>query len=331
MRWVLVICTADIRFQTHELIVGLAESPSEDDGVTGQESLGRYNRYMPVPTKQSGHPASAGKRVYRIGCVGYLNAKPLIEGLEGLSNPVVRLDVPSALVADLERGEVDIALCPVIDYYRAKRPMVVVPVGCIASDGATQTVRLFSKTAIDSITRVHADTDSHTSVALLRVLLSELHGLKPEVVAFDARGRAEEGTPDSPEAMLLIGDKVVNDAPSAQAYPYQLDLGEAWKGLTGLPFVFAVWMTKRGTDLGGLPGQLDEQRLRNAKQIEAIADRHAASHGWDIGQAHNYLERVLSYRVGDEQVRAIECFAGYAAELGLIENARALELWRAGG
>ena len=132
---------------------------------------------MPVPTKQSERPATAAKRVHRIGCVGYLNAKPLIEGLEGLADPVVRLDVPSALVADLERGEVDIALCPVIDYYRSGQPLVVVPVGCIASDGPTQTVRLFSQVPIDSITRVHADTDSHTSVALLRVLLDEMYGM----------------------------------------------------------------------------------------------------------------------------------------------------------
>jgi chorismate dehydratase len=285
---------------------------------------------MPVPTKQSDRTSGTARGVKRVGCVGYLNAKPLIEGLEGMADPVVRLDVPSALVSDLERGEVDIALCPVIDYYRSKQRLVVVPVGCIASDGPTQTVRLFSKTPIDSIVRVHADTDSHTSVGLLCVLLDELYGLRPEVVGFDARRRAGDGTSDPPETMLLIGDKVVNDAPSAEAYPHQLDLGEAWKGLTGLPFVFAVWMAKRDTLLGDLPGRLDRQREKNAQEIEAIADRHASSHGWETGQARSYLGRVLSYRVGDEHLEAIERFAGYAVGLGLIEDAKPMELWRAG-
>jgi chorismate dehydratase len=287
---------------------------------------------MALPTKQSERPATAGKQIHRIGCVGYLNAKPLIEGLEGLATPeapVVRLDVPSALVADLERGEVDIALCPVIDYYRSKQSLVIVPVGCIASDGPTQTVRLFSQTPIESIKRVHADTDSHTSVALLRVLLDEMYRLRPEVLKFDARGGNGDGSADSPETMLLIGDKVVNDAPSAQAYPYQLDLGEAWKQLTGLPFVFAVWMAHRDTRLGDLPQVLDRQRQVNAKQIEAIADRHAVSHGWKIEQARNYLGGVLSYGVGAEHLEAIERFARYAEGLGLIENAQPLELWRA--
>lgn len=274
---------------------------------------------------------TAGRLVRRIGCVGYLNAKPLIEGLEGLADPAVRLDVPSALLTDLERGEVDIALCPVIDYYRSSEPLVIVPVGCIASDGPTQTVRLFSRAPIASITRVHADADSHTSVALLRVLFDAMHGQAPQVVPFDAlHGVANGRRTPRHEAMLLIGDKVVTNAPSGEHYPHQLDLGEAWKGLTGLPFVFAVWMARRGVDLGGLPETLDLQRERNAKRTDAIAERHAASHGWEIANARNYLGRVLSYAVGPAHLRAIERFARMAAHLGLIEQAGPLEVYRPG-
>ncbi len=271
---------------------------------------------------------TTGKRVQRIGCVGYLNAKPLVEGLEGLADPVVRLDVPSALMSDLERGEVDIALCPVIDYYRSAEPLVVVPVGCIASDGPTKTVRLFSRVPIDSITRVHADTDSHTSVALLRVLLDEVHGIQPEIVPFDALLDTAEGRRTPPqETMLLIGDKVVTNAPAEVDYPYQLDLGEAWKELTGLPFVFAVWMASRDRDLGGLPETLNKQREHNAAQTDAIADAHAVSHGWDVAYAREYLGRVLSYAVGPEQLKAIERFAEKAARLGLIDKTRPLRMY----
>lgn len=263
--------------------------------------------------------------------MGYLNAKPLIEGLEGLADPAVRLDVPSALLADLEQGAVDIALCPVIDYYRSGEPLVAVPVGCIASDGPTQTVRLFSRVPIDSITRVHADTDSHTSVALLRVLFDALHGKTPEVVPFDALHDVTRGkrTPGH-EAMLLIGDKVVTNAPPAETYAYQMDLGEAWKNLTGLPFVFAIWMARRGVDLGDLPQTLDLQRQYNAQNTDAIADRHALSHGWEIDNARNYLGRVLSYAVGPAHLQAIETFAEKAARLGLIETTAPLNLYMPG-
>lgn len=260
--------------------------------------------------------------------MGYLNAKPLIEGLEGLADPVVRLDVPSALLSDLERGEVDIALCPVIDYFRSGEPLVIVPVGCIASDGPTKTVRLFSRVPIGSITHVHADADSHTSVSLLRVLLDEVHGVQPKIIPFDALHDVPEGRhAASHESMLLIGDKVVTNAPAEADYPYQLDLGEAWKELTGLPFVFAVWMASQGQDLGGLPGALSKQREHNATQTDAIADTHAVSHGWDVNYARAYLGCVLSYEVGPEQLRAIEQFASKAARLGLIDEAHPLRMY----
>ena len=91
------------------------------------DAAGGFGRYNPVMNRVVGEsePAKTGQRVQRIGCVGYLNAKPLIDGLEGLADPVVRLDVPSALLEDLQRREVDIALCPVIDYYRSTEPLVI--------------------------------------------------------------------------------------------------------------------------------------------------------------------------------------------------------------
>ncbi|MEZ6193513.1 MAG: MqnA/MqnD/SBP family protein [Phycisphaerales bacterium] len=114
-----------------------------------------------------------------------------------------------------------------IDYHRSGEPLVAVPVGCIASDGPTQTVRLFSRVPIGSNTRVHADTDSHTSVALLRVLFDALQRRRGR--ALDALHDVTQGscTPEH-EAMLLIGDKVVTNA-AGQKRMRQMDSGEAWK------------------------------------------------------------------------------------------------------
>ena len=273
-------------------------------------------------------PSTTGKRVRRIGCVGFLNSKPLIEGLVDYADPVVRLDVPSNLLEDLEQGEVDIALCPVIDYFRSSEPLVIVPVGCIASDGLTHTVRLFSRVPIESITRVHADVDSHTSVALLRVLMHELHGLDPEIVPYDTLQEATTGERNqNHEAMLLIGDKVVTNAPPTKSYPYQMDFGEAWKALTGLPFVFAVWMAQQDCDLGDLPETLNRQRELNSERIDAIAKKYADSHGWELAEAINYLGNILSYEVGPRELEAIRTFAQKAAELGLIEQAHPLDIY----
>ncbi|MFW6059853.1 MAG: menaquinone biosynthetic enzyme MqnA/MqnD family protein [Phycisphaeraceae bacterium] len=266
-----------------------------------------------------------------VGCVSYLNAKPLIEGLDEIGDeaarPQVRYDVPARLLADLESGEVTIALCPVIDYFRAARPLAIVPAGGIGCMGRTLTVRLFSRVPIERIDAIHADTDSHTSVALLRVLLAEMHNIQPELIDYHAREHvAGHRLADAPEAMLLIGDKVVTDSPLAAAYPHQLDLGEAWHQLTGLPFVFAVWMALRGAELGDLPQRLVTVRQRNGARIATIVDRYAQRHGWPRDLATEYLRDILRFAVGDRELTAIRRFADLAARHGLIEEARPLSM-----
>lgn len=259
----------------------------------------------------------------RIGCVSYLNAKPLIEGIDDAASDVaVRFDVPSGLLADLENGDVDIALCPVIDYYRSRVPLKVVPVGGIGSAAETLTVRLYSRVPIADITDLYADIDSHTSVVLVRVLLRKLHNVQPRMIDFAARGH----TGATPDAMLLIGDKVVTASPSDDDYPHQLDLGQAWRDLTGLPFLFAVWMARDDADLGDLPAQLDALRIANRSRIDAIADRCAPRHNWPADLARRYLGKIMQYEVGKPQLDAMRQFAKAAHELGLIDHPRPLRL-----
>jgi len=145
-----------------------------------------------------------------------LNAKPLIEGLEAAAPEArIRLAVPSELLGLLERGEVDVALCPVIDYFRSRLPLMIVPSGGIGCDGTTLTVRLFSQAPLEQIGVVHADTDSHTSVALMRVILKRRYGVEPRVIDYDARDPADLGGGAWRQAMLLSGDKVVTGSPPA--------------------------------------------------------------------------------------------------------------------
>lgn len=273
----------------------------------------------------AGAPACAAGR---LGCVSYLNAKPLIHGLGSDHDPTgprITLDVPANLLADLEAGLVDLALCPVIDYHRASIPMQIVPVGGIGCAGTTMTVRLFSRVPIDRITTLWADTDSHSSVALVQVLLWHLHRLRPRLIDLDAGNRQQRR--QQPEAMLLIGDKVVTDSPSGATYPHQLDLGEAWWHLTGLPFVFAVWMARADADLGTLPTVLDAHRRRLATDLTALADQYAGPLGWPVDLARRYLGQVLHYDIGEAELAAMRRFAAMAHDLGLLPEVRPLTLW----
>lgn len=279
-------------------------------------------------TLQSETLSDLAAKTLRVGCVSFLNAIPLIDGIDGLHDVSVNYDVPSALLSQLEQGNVDVALCPVIDFQRSEVPLEVIPAGGIGCNGPTLTVRIYSRVPIASATSIAADTDSHTSVVLMRVLLKELFDIEPAIVPFDANtdpSQSNDAQVDT-QTMLLIGDKVVTRAPSDEAYPHQLDLGEAWHDLTGLPFVFAVWMVRQDGTLGKLPQLLDDARKRNVERIDELVERHAASHDWPQDIAKKYLGHWLRYEIGDAQLEAMELFYSKAHAHGFLPALRPLQV-----
>ena len=112
----------------------------------------------------------------RLAAVSYLNARPLVVGLEREPGVSVVTDVPARLLDLLLDDRADAAPCPIVDYQTAPRDLVIVPGGAIGADGETLTVRLFARRPLDEVETVHVDPDSHTSVVLLRVLLAERTG-----------------------------------------------------------------------------------------------------------------------------------------------------------
>jgi len=172
--------------------------------------------------------------VARLGAVSFLNTRPLVDGLDHDRRVQLRYAVPSALPGLLGEGLVDAALVPVIDLARRAGEWERVSDACIGSDGRTLTVRVFSKVPPERMEVLHVDPDSHTSVALARLLWSHVYGrpLRLEPIAAAERLR-------DCEAVLLIGDKVVTTP--MPWFDHHVDLGDAWNKWTGLPFVFAVW------------------------------------------------------------------------------------------
>lgn len=256
-----------------------------------------------------------------LGCVSFLNARPLIDGLDDRPDLEVRYDVPSKLLDDLTAGSVDLALCPVVDYQLSGDPLRIVPVGGIGCDGPTLTVRLFSRVPWKDVTTLYADTDSHTSVVLAQLILRERFGSQPTVKSLDRAAAPDE----LPDTVLLIGDKVVTNAPSAGAYAHELDLGEQWKHMTGRPFVFAIWMARPDATLGVAPELLDAQRRINASRIDAIVASHAARAGWPDALAAKYLGQLLRYETSSAELDAIAHFYRLAHDHGLIHRNRPLD------
>ncbi len=251
----------------------------------------------------------------RVGAVSYLNAKPLYYRLDEFAPGVeLSMEVPSRLAEKLSAGELDVALIPSVEYLRgASRGYEILPGFAIGARGPVRSVKLFSKVPPAEIGRLALDAGSRTSQALVQVWLEAAHGVRPRTIQTLPLGvSALESTAD---AVLVIGDRAmkVPDEPFHQV----VDLAEAWRELTGLPFVFALWVVRRGADLGALPEALARSRAEGLAHADELSRIHGPRLGLDFRTCYDYLTRVLSYDLGEPELAGLRRFAEMAARLGL--------------
>ncbi len=270
----------------------------------------------------------AGKTLpTRLGIVSFLNARPLIHGLENRPDVACIFDVPARLSDRLADGEFDAALVPVFDVLRRGDAWRVVSDACIGCDGETMTVRVFSRIPPDRVHVLHADVDSHTSVNLARVLWRELFGRTLDVRPLDTRA-SHPAELHHAEAVLLIGDKVVD--PTRGHFGYEVDLGGAWRAHTGLPFVFAVWACRHGA-AGPAAGRsfslstiLSSARDAGVSRADALATEFGPRHGWPVELARRYLSRCLRFTLNARMVEGANLFASLLAREDLIADGSSL-------
>ena len=262
----------------------------------------------------------------RIGAVSYLNAKPLYYELcDHAPDIVLSMDVPSRLAKQLAEGSLDIALIPSIEYLRGvDRGYEIIPGFAIASNGPVRSVKLFARVPWEQIQRLALDAGSRTSQALARIWLQAGHGVQPAQIEDLPLGvSALESTAD---AVLVIGDRAMK-VPHDPFHDV-VDLAEAWRMMTGLPFVFALWVARGGVDLGDLPEALARSRAAGLAHAADLAEIHGPRLGLDFTTCYDYLTRVLSYELGEPEIAGLTCFAQHAARLGLAPEGVSLVFHR---
>ena len=259
----------------------------------------------------------------RIGAVTYLNTKPLICDLDRLApDAELVLDVPGRLADRLAAGELDVALIPAIEYFRAGGYSVV-PDVAIATRGPVLSVTLFSRKPWADVRRVALDAGSRTSAALTQILLRKRFGVAPEVVPLPLDSAAEDADAD---AALLIGDRAMRACLPGFAHAY--DLGQEWYDWTGLPFVYAVWAVRPGVDLCGVDNALIEAKRRGLARAGGIAHDEAPRLGLDAGFCRRYLSTILHFDLGPREQAGLRHYYGLACELGLAPRGVALSYYK---
>jgi len=253
--------------------------------------------------------------VKKIAAVSFLNARPITYGLEqGLGDDRFELsfELPSRCAELLERGEVDLGLIPSASYAAAAGEMRIVPGIAIAGFGPVRTVLLVGEVPWSEMKAIALDGASRSSAMLLRLLCKE-RGLTPRFreVPHDEVLDAASGTTGA----LVIGDA---GFAAAGRFPHIVDLGAAWRDVTGLPFVYAV--------LAGRPGAVGPDDIAVLQQSLAqglasratIARAWSEAHGGDPADYERYLARDIRYTLGAEELSGLSAFFDRARGASLL-------------
>jgi chorismate dehydratase len=252
----------------------------------------------------------------RLGAVDYLNARPLVRGLDARADRyALRFDPPSRCAALLHDGSIDLGMIPSIEYLRGDGYQIV-PGVSIASFGDVASVALFSAKPIAEIRAIALDSSSRTSVALLQILCARAFDIRPTFVTLapDFTSMLREA-----DAALIIGDPALF-ATAETAGLDKTDLGESWRRLTGLPFVWAFW--------AGRPDALapeDVRTLQAARDAgvaagDAIAEAYGGGDAARAARGRAYLRNNMRYALGDAERAGLERFYELAEEHGLARR-----------
>lgn len=252
---------------------------------------------------------------YTVGCVPYLNAKPLVRRFVDLgeASPVrVEYVVPSQLPALLANGSVQAIMVSSIESLRMPGARVAAGVS-ISTQRDVQSVRLFSKVPPEEIRTVAWDLSSMTSNALAKLVLSEEYGVMP----------TGEGRPPVQEAMLgefdacvLIGDNGMRGSGDGL---YVLDLGREWNAMTGLPFVWALWVGNETLD-AGLVRELQEAERYGQRHFEEVVRHSVEETGFTYEQCEHYFGQIMDYRLTSRHLAGLAEFGRRLTSAGILES-----------
>jgi len=257
----------------------------------------------------------------RVAGVRYLNARPLWEDLKTDPRVALSLEIPREVQRRLAEDEADVALMPVAGA-ATLGDVYFVPGMAIAARGAVQSVLLVSEVPLEKLEEVALDLSSRTSVVLAKLLLRHrnIHVRFTDLDATAAHTPQEMREAVAPIVRGTRGAVIIGDPALAiaDAFPYRLDLAEAWQEWKGLPFVFAAWCTRNPNFAA-----TDVERLLAAKTAglaarDALAEEHAAAHSLSPAILTRYLHESIRYDLGDAEIQGLKAFFDEASRAGLL-------------
>jgi len=259
--------------------------------------------------------------VLRLGKFPFLNCVPIYHALEtGKVKCETKFKIVSGTPTEtntlLNKGELELGIISSVVYVDMVEKCLILPQLSISSYGKVKSVILFSRIPITALDGqpVMLTPHSATSILLLKLIFSKYFGIQPRYLI------GEIGQPNGEAvAGLVIGDRALR-LQVEKIYPYQLDLGEIWYNLTGLPFVFGLFVVRKSV------WEEYKQVVKHIWQALLASKRWGLNHLKTLARCYSQLSLIdywqhLNYDLTPLHLKSLELFFHYlkeAKEIGSI-------------
>jgi chorismate dehydratase len=284
----------------------------------------------------------------RVSIVEFLNTAPLVWGFtEGplAGKYDLSFTVPSQCAEALQRGDVDVAIIPSIEYQRTDG-VVALPGMAVAADGEVRSLLVVSKKPIDRVQRIALDTSSRATAALVRILAPGHWGIAPEFV--DAAPHPSEMLKTA-DAALIIGDpalrisikldalsgNVPSGEPCCQGDPDEMpvpgfdtlfvyDVAHQWREMTGKPCVLAIWVGRKEAMTPEVVADFQASKEYGVGRVREIAEAASIKLDLPIRELERYLTENVRFDLDEENLAGLRLYFEKAAQLGLVPQNKPL-------
>lgn len=242
----------------------------------------------------------------RVGAVSYLNTKPLLYGIE--HSAVSRwlhlsVNYPAEVARQLKANEIDLGLVPVAVLPELSAYFIDADY-CIGANGPVGSVGIYSDVPLEEVETLLLDYQSRTSINLARILLKHYWKCAPRLQpALPGYQQTIKGT----TAGVVIGDRAFLQKKVSR---YEYDLADAWKKLTGLPFVFAAWVANKELPEGFIDAfnRANEWGLLHLNEV-------VAANAYTHTDLYEYYTKFISYRLDEQKRKGLRTFLNMLKEM----------------
>jgi len=286
----------------------------------------------------------------RISIVEFLNTAPLVWGFT--DGPLagkyeLLFAVPSQCAEDLRAGRADVGIIPSIEYQRMD-DVVALPGMAIAAKKEVRSLLVVSKVPIELARTFALDTNSRSTVGLVRILCRSHWNIAPEFVdmppdpdkmlacadaalvigdpALRLRLKVDALQTKAPNAdgCCCCGDEEGNPFPGAETL-FLYDVAQQWREMTGLSAVLAIWVARRGVATPELVADFHASRDYGLARIGEIAEGAALKLELPPRDLERYLTENIDFSLDEENLAGLRLYYEECARAGLIPRAREVE------